>query len=728
LVFAATNNGLLKISGDKIVRRFLNGENITCINVDSSGTLWISNSEVLYRLSLNNDILQSVKPYPASRDSLPSTQIKSISTDALGDTWILSDVCISKYLTREKRYESYYKPGKSSTQSNLIYKMYEDSQGYVWVGFTKNGVGVDRIDTKTHTIEHYTHLPYDSTSYPYTSMTHCIFEDADGNMLFGTDKGLAILPPDSKSFNLIDTRHGLPSLVVTAVNQDRLGNYWIGTDQGVARFSKKLKKVDITGNQLGFKEGLVTAIERWGFDSLAVSGNFGVYLFNPYVPGNDIPLQKIKIISCIADYDTVANFPEHASKIYIKANHKWLDIHFTATDYTIPGKLEYTYWLEGFEDSINVHKTFIPIAKYTNLPFGKYTFKVYYSRPDGTTSKEIFTLNVLVGMPFYLKPWFFLIFLFLLALSVYIHEVRRVQRVKRKRDELEQAVKAKTKEVLTQNEELKAQAELIKQQSNNLRLKTYQINESLEFSKMLQSSLMPNPDLMSTILEEHFVFFKPKDVVSGDFYWLKGNVDELILVVADCTGHGVHGGFVSMMDITLLNEVYTNCSIKNPVDLIIETHNHFNQTIGAQLQLNASSAPVEMDIAVCYVNRINKTALFASTHNPLYHIQRGSEFPELKIYKSGGKAVGNRWFTPNIPLVELKVEKGDVLVLTTDGLFDQLSKFDKKRFGRKQFENILMENANSNMDTINKKIEQYFDEWRGDSQQTDDITIIGFRI
>lgn len=726
--FGASNKGLLKFNGKGLVKRYLSEQSITNFTIDSSGNVWATNSEELFRISLKTNTIETIGAYPQSKDSLPSVQVKSIATDALGNVWILSDVCISKYLPKQKRYQSYYVPGKSALQSTLVYKMYEDSKGYVWVGYTRNGVGVDRIDRRTHTVDHFPYLPYDSTSYPATSMTHCIFEDANGNMLFGTDAGLAILQPESKAFQMIDTRHGLPSSVVTAIYQDRLGNYWIGTDKGIARFSKKLKRVDITGKNLNFSEGLVTAIEQWGFDSLVVSGNFGLYIFNPYVQGNEVPMQDIKILSCETDYDTLARFPANNSKIFVKANHKWLKIHFTASDYTSPGALEYTYWLQGFEDSTRAKKTHSPLAEYTNLPYGKYTFKVYYTRPDGTKSKNVFAINVVVGMPLYLKPWFFLIFLLLLALSVYIHEILRVQRVKRKKDELEQAVMEKTKAILAQNEELKAQADLIKQQSNNLKLKTYQINESLEFSKLLQYNLMPSPEILSTILGEHLLCYKPKDVVSGDFYWLKGNSDEFIIAVADCTGHGVHGGFVSMMDITLLNEVYTHYKISNPVELIIETHNHFNQTIGAQLQLNASSAPVEMDIAVCYVNRINKTALFASTHNPLYHIQRNFESPELKIYKSGGKALGNRWFTPNIPLVELKLESGDILVLTTDGLFDQLSKSEKKRFGRKQFESILLENANGNLDTINKKIEQYFDDWRGDSLQTDDITIIGFRI
>mgnify|MGYP000154622539 CR=1 FL=1 len=239
-----------------------------------------------------------------------------------------------------------------------------------------------------------------------------------------------------------------------------------------------------------------------------------------------------------------------------------LEISFIATDYTYPGKLEYTYWIEGFEDSTRAHKTFTPIAHYTNLPYGKYTFKVYYSRPDGTTSPNPISIKLVVGLPFYFKPWFFIVFLILFGAMVYIYEVEKVKRVKRKRDELEQAVIEKTKEIISQNEELKSQAELIKRQSNSLRLKTYQLNESLEFSKPLQTNPMPSDANMAAILGEYFLMYKPKDMVSGDFYRLKGNPDEYPLVVADCTRHCVHGGFVSMEGITLLNKTTTYSMVK----------------------------------------------------------------------------------------------------------------------------------------------------------------------
>lgn len=392
------------------------------------------------------------------------------------------------------------------------------------------------------------------------------------------------------------------------------------------------------------------------------------------------------------------------------------------------GRVEYIYWPEGFEDSTEAQKSFNPVTRYTNLPLGKYTFKAYYSRPDGTISATSEHIRLVAGLPFYFKPWFFSILFALFGLTIYTYQREKTNRFNRKRAELELAVIEKTKEILSQNEELKSQAELIKKQSDNLRLKNYQINENLDFSKLLQLNLMPSSYELHAILGNCFMMYEPKDVVSGDFYWFKGNYDEFTLIVADCTGHGVHGGFVSMMGITLLNEIFTYSPVKSPFEFIIELNKHFNETIGNELQNHGLSMAVEMEIAVCKVNRKEHNVKFASTQSPLYCFKHNGNSPDLQIFKSGGKAVGNRWFTPNITVVEVSVDRGDILIIGTDGYSDQLSETDKKRYGRKKFEKLLRENAGTGMELNQNILKESYEAWRGKTQQTDDITIIGFKI
>lgn len=183
-----------------------------------------------------------------------------------------------------------------------------------------------------------------------------------------------------------------------------------------------------------------------------------------------------------------------------------------------------------------------------------------------------------------------------------------------------------------------------------------------------------------------------------------------------------------MIGITLLNEIYTYSPAKSPLELIIELNKHFNETIGNELQSHASSLAVEMEIAVCKVNRKEHTVKFASTQGPLYCIKYNGNSPDLQTYKSGGKAVGNRWFTPNIPVVEINVDRGDILIIGTDGYSDQLSETDKKRYGRKKFEKLLSENAGTGMEFTQNILKDSYETLRGKTQQTDDITIIGFKI
>lgn len=148
-----------------------------------------------------------------------------------------------------------------------------------------------------------------------------------------------------------------------------------------------------------------------------------------------------------------------------------------------------------------------------------------------------------------------------------------------------------------------------------------------------------------------------------------------------------------MIGITLLNEIHTYSPAKSPLEFIIELNKQFNETIGNELQNHGPSMAVEIEIAVCKVNRKEHNVKFASTQGPLYCIKYNGNSPDLQIFKLGGKAAGNRWFTPNIPVVEITVDTGDILTIGTDDYSDQLSGTDKKRHGRKKFEKLHSENA-----------------------------------
>ncbi len=352
-----------------------------------------------------------------------------------------------------------------------------------------------------------------------------------------------------------------------------------------------------------------------------------------------------------------------------------------------------------------------------------------YTTPFNDGSKSnVTSLSVWVAPPIYQKDWFILLILALIALMVWLLEAFKINGIKRKKRELEHAVLEKTRETLSHNEELKAQTELIKWQGEEIKFKNYQLGESLEFARSLQFSLMPDEELMASVLGELFIIYRPKDVVNGDFYRVRGSADEFVVVVADATGHGVHGGFVSMMGLTLLNDVFNRLKLCNPGELIVEVHEHLIETIGSKIAFKPDTT-AGIDLSVCIVNRKTRLASSASTHNPLYQLGVWSDNScELRIHKSGGKALGSRWFTANIPVVQFDIEPGGLLLLSTDGLFDQVSFANKKRYGHKAFEQLLADKCKMAPHSICKEIEALLETWQGNALQTDDITLLGFMV
>ena len=235
---------------------------------------------------------------------------------------------------------------------------------------------------------------------------------------------------------------------------------------------------------------------------------------------------------------------------------------------------------------------------------------------------------------------------------------------------------------------------------------------------------MPPYDEMESILGSHLLLFMPKDIVSGDFYWVKGTFEHFALVVADCTGHGVHGGFMSMMGLTFVAEAHKNPINITPQDRLKDIHLHFTNTL--KLEKKGTSFTSGMDIAICEVNRSKGTVCFAGTGLPVYVLTKEGDTVILKKYKSGTKPVGSPWFSPNVPIHEVKVKPGDKVLIATDGAFDQLSVVNRKRFSRKRFEELLKSTSHLTLTEQKELILAELARWQGSGIQTDDITFVGF--
>jgi len=253
--------------------------------------------------------------------------------------------------------------------------------------------------------------------------------------------------------------------------------------------------------------------------------------------------------------------------------------------------------------------------------------------------------------------------------------------------------------------------------------KQQEITDSINYAKRIQDAMMTSSGYIIDALPESFIYFNPKDVVSGDFYWaFSDQSGNIFFTVADCTGHGVPGAFMSMIGTSLLNKIIIENKIKETDQILNELR---LQIIRALNQKEDSSQKDGMDISLCKLDLKNKTLQFSGAMNPLVHISGD----ELKIYKGDPQPIGylsgkEKSFTSE----HVRLEKGDMVYVFSDGFQDQFGGEKGKKYRSLKFRKFLHSISYKSTDEQNKLIEQEFNSWLGDYEQIDDVCVMGVRI
>ena len=272
------------------------------------------------------------------------------------------------------------------------------------------------------------------------------------------------------------------------------------------------------------------------------------------------------------------------------------------------------------------------------------------------------------------------------------------------------------------------------------------VTDSINYAKRIQEAVLPISDSARFILGEHFILFKPKNIVSGDFYWTTKINNFLIVAVADCTGHGVPGAFMSMLGISFLNEIVQKQEINKANQIL---NNLRIEVINALQQKGVHGEQKDgMDISLLVINTDTNDAQWAGANNPLYIIKKFDNLKmtqfesdeassNLQISQLSNQLVelkGNKMPIAIYPQMkdftnhEFKLEKGDCVYLFTDGYADQFGGPKGRKFMYKQYKDILLRNSIISMKDQKEALEIAFEEWKNDYEQIDDVTILGLKI
>ena len=261
---------------------------------------------------------------------------------------------------------------------------------------------------------------------------------------------------------------------------------------------------------------------------------------------------------------------------------------------------------------------------------------------------------------------------------------------------------------------------------NDIEEKHKNITDSIAYAKRIQDAVVPRTDILRDSLPDYFLFWRPKETVSGDFYWMKREGDILIFTIADCTGHGVPGAFMSMMGVAFLNEICAKIDESVQPSDVLEQLRSLVITTLKQKNEDILEPKDGMDIALCILNLRTRVLRFSGANNPMYLVRDG----ELTEYRPVKNPIGLYPRLLNFETVEIQTQSGDYVYMFSDGYADQFGGEIGKKMSYKRFKNMLADTCKRTLvaSEQEKIIADFLDDWRADFAQMDDVLVGGYKM
>ena len=573
--------------------------------------------------------------------------------------------------------------------------LYCDSKGNIWIG-SENKPGLTK---------HTPHNDPENGEFRIIEMgdeykPRAITETQDGRIWVGTESGLIVLINDTVDFKLT-YNDGLLSNNIKQLLAD--GEYmYIGTNRGLNRYHIADGTIATFTRRNGFTgiEATPNGAFRDKQGRLWFGTTNGVTVIDPakFPPVINTPMTHLSSM-------TVNREPvEMTDGLTLGYRENTITFEYYSVCITNPDAVGYMVMLEGTE------KTWRPVttqteAYYPSLSPGQYTFRVKASNSSGFWDEDPVSFSFIIRPPFYLTPWFIgMMVIILIAITAAYIKLREMNLVREKKI-LETKVKERTAEVV--------------QKSQIIEEKNRDITASIRYAERIQRAMLP-PD---NLFPETFIFFRPKDIVSGDFYWMHDSGDYMFIAAVDCTGHGVPGAFMSIIGHNSLNKIVREYGLTQPSAILDQLN---SEVVKALLARNETTINDGMDLSLVVLNKKERTMEYAGAYNPLYVVRNG----EIRVFKADRFPIGmssvreKKKFTN----VSVDIAPGDMMYLSSDGFADQFGGPAGGKYKAAAFKKLLIEVSPMPVADQKCRLDAEMISWRGDLPQVDDILIIGCRI
>lgn len=686
-----------------------------CYDKISKG-LWIGTNNGLDFLDFKTKLFKHYSHTEKNEKSISDNTIRNVFIDSKGNVWCGTENGLNKFDRVTEAFKS-FTTQNSGLSDPTVWKIVEDKKGSFWLATND---GLNMFDPATEKFTHFKKQNNEESSLSHSGVRTLLI-DSENILWVGTQNGLNRFNPQTKTFKRFYEKEGLPNSFIYAIVEDKNHRLWISSNKGLSQFNK----ADSTFQNYDIFDGLqdyefnTNACFYSSKGDMYFGGPNGLNVFNPTQLSTNnyiapIVFTNIKVLEDV--YKGIA--ASEVKEITLNYEQNILYFEFSSLDYTNPSRNKYMYKMEGFNEHW-VNAGNVRFINYTNLNPGEYTFKVKGSNSDGVWNPEEISIKIIITPPFWKTMWFYTLCLIAVIVGIFFFIKYRTKKLLKMKLLLEAKVKQRTLQVENQKSELEQ--------------KNKDITDSINYAKRIQNAVLPDEQQFLSEFSDAFVFFKPRDIVSGDLFWIakvKTSVDPplyfKVIAAADCTGHGVPGAFMSLMTTELLNQTVKNPDINSPSDLLA----FINKKLPEGLNKNNKEKIYDgMDIAVCAIDLNAMKVYFGGANRPLWVWRKDGKADEIEEIKATKASIGaytspEQIFENNV----IDIYKGDRLYLFTDGITDQFGGDKGKKFSKARFRSTVIASTGMSMSQQKEYIETIIAEWQGSKEQVDDILVIGIEI
>lgn len=710
------------------IRDGLSDSVVRCLieTVDAAGvkSLWVGTQNGICRYSKGRWTV-----YNAQNGQLPDNHIYCFMLTGKGSSQVLWAGTMSGLAYFKDGRWSWYSRQNSGIPDNSVLGLHHtyDSSGRETIWVATNGGGLASLTGGEWKVyNHNFGLP----SNVVMSVLSTVDENGVAYIWAGTSSGLVVQRMDRLQNTWqtvkIDEQSKLINRAIFQLRQDRNQNIYVFTDKGIVRLKRREKDSD----RLSFRTLEFTIEDGLPSNQVNVGGSY-VDLYGRIWAGT---ANGAALIDPEDYFQDDAKHPLYIEQIWLNQsltevsdrslayNENNLEFEYALLSFLHESETSYKTQLVGFDSApTGWSKEFKRV--YTNLPKGEYTFKVWGKDYLGNITGPVEVRFTIKPAP-WLTWWAFLAY-GLVASGSFLGAMKwRLRKFEQRNRELEEKVRERTAKLAEANDRLAEAYEKVKLSEMELHHHNMQMMDSIRYAQNIQRAVLYNEEEFADSFKSYFILYRPKDLVSGDFYWYKQNGRTVVIAVADCTGHGVPGALMSMLGTSLLNQLVKEQGITDPREILFNVHIRVRDML-KQDRIDFKS-PDGMDMAICRIDYEREVLSFAGAKRPIYCVFADGRVVEIKGDRKslgGRQREENRQFT----LHNFRLEELTAIYLTTDGYADQ-NGADGRKYGSRRLTELIMRISSLDMEVQKQILLQEISEHMGGEPQRDDITIIGIQL